>query len=171
MKSSGCTPTSIDPIKWPASAIVSLPATRYSSPDQLADFYSRVVETLKATPGVLGAAAAVGLPMSGFSPRAPYQVEGRPILPLAQRPFAQLNIVTEDYFSVLRIALASGRGFTSADRRGAPNAAVVNEAFAKRVFPGESALGKVLLRGPKLKIRANRRRDPRRQGAWPERTQ
>ena len=55
---------------------------------------------------------------------------------------------------MLRIALASGRGFTSADRRGAPNAAVVNEAFAKRVFPGESALGKVLLRGPKLKIRA-----------------
>jgi predicted permease len=130
-----------------ANAVVSVPTARYATPAQQADFFVRAVDALKADPQVKGAAAVIGLPMSGFAPRAPYQYEGQPILPLSQRPFAQLCIVTEDYFATLRIKLVEGRTFTADDRLGAPNVAIVNESLAKRIFPGQSPLGKTLMRG------------------------
>ena len=106
-----------------------------------------MIEQLRAQAGVTDAAAAIGLPLSGFNPRAPYSVRGRPILPLPQRPLANLGIVSEDYFRLMRISLVSGRAFTAGDRDGAPGVCVVNESLAKRLFPGERALGQVLLRG------------------------
>jgi predicted permease len=137
-----------------ANAIVALPPARYATPAQQADFVARAVEALKAHPRVRGAAAVIGLPMSGFSPRSPYGVDGRPILPLAQRPLAQLSLVTEDYFDLLRMSFVEGRAFTAADRQGSPNVAIINESLATRLFPGESALGKVMLRGARSEVKS-----------------
>jgi predicted permease len=137
-----------------ANAIVSLPPARYMTPAQQVEFFSRAVDALKAHPQVRGAAAVIGLPMSGFAPRSPYQVEGQPILPLAQRPLAGLSLVTEDYFSLLDISFVEGRAFTATDRAGSPNVAIINQSLARRLFPGESALGKVMLRGAKSDVRS-----------------
>jgi len=126
-----------------ANAVVALPAARYMTPPQQADFFARAVEALKAHPQVKGAAAVIGLPLSGFAPRSPYQFEGQPILPLAQRPLAQLSLVTEDYFGLLDIRFAEGRSFTAADRLGSPNVAIINESLAQRNLPGQTANGKV----------------------------
>jgi putative ABC transport system permease protein len=79
---------------------------------------------------------------------------GRPIRPLAQRPLAQLSLVSEDYFDLLRMSFVEGRAFTPADRQGSPNVAIINESLARRLFPGESALGKVMLRGPKSEVKS-----------------
>jgi predicted permease len=130
-----------------AAAFVGVPTTRYATSSQQAEFFAQVIEQLRAQGGVTDAAAAIGLPMSGFNPRAPYSVRGRPILPLPQRPLANLGIVSEDYLRLMRIALVSGRAFTAGDREGAPGVCIVNESLAKRLFPGEQALGQVLLRG------------------------
>ncbi len=140
------TPPGFDP-KGVAAAFVGVPATRYTTPEQQAQFFSTVIERLKANGQVTEAAAGIGLPMSGFNPRSPYSVVGRPILPLSQRPLAGLGIVSEDYFKVLRIPFAEGRAFTAADRDGAPGVCIINESLAQRLFPGTSALGQILLRG------------------------
>jgi predicted permease len=140
--------------KGAAAAFVGVPAVRYKTPGQRADFFNQVVDRLRAHPGVTGAAAAVGLPLSGFNPRSPYSVAGRPVLPLPQRPLAGLAIVTEEYFALMRITLAAGRVFTVDDREGASGVCIVNESLAKRLFPGETALGKVLLRGRDAELRA-----------------
>lgn len=137
-----------------ATAFVGLPAIRYKTPVQQADFFDAVVARLRVEAGVTAAAAAIGVPLSGFNPRSPYSVGGRPVLPLPQRPLANLSIVTPDYFSTLRIHFAAGRAFTSADREGAPGVCIVSESLARRLFPGESALGKVLLRGRDAEVRA-----------------
>lgn len=131
-----------------ASAFVGLPIARYKTPAQQAAFFSEVIERLKSDGNVIDAAAGLGLPVSGFNPRGPYSVGGRPILPLPERPIAGFAVVSEDYFKTLRITLAEGRPFTPEDREGAPGVCIVNESFAKHVFPGESALGKVVMRGP-----------------------
>ena len=133
--------------KGAAAAFVGVPTTRYATSAQQAEFFAQVIEQLRAQAGVTDAAAAIGLPLSGFNPRAPYSVRGRPILPLPQRPLANLGIVSEDYFRLMRISLVSGRAFTAGDRDGAPGVCIVNESLAKRLFPGEQALGQVLLRG------------------------
>jgi predicted permease len=81
-------------------------------------------------------------------------VRGRPIPPLPQRPLANLGIVSDAYFRLMRIALAEGRAFTAADREGAPGVCIVNESLAKRLFPGETALGHELLRGRDAELAA-----------------
>jgi putative ABC transport system permease protein len=147
------TPPGFDP-RGVAAAFVNAPPGRYNTSAQQAEFFTQLIERLRAQGQVTDAAAAIGLPLSGFAPRAPYSVAGRAILPLPQRALAGLAIVSEDYFRLLRIPLVEGRAFTHDDRDGAPGACIINESLAKKLFPGESALGKVLLRGRDAEIRA-----------------
>jgi predicted permease len=135
-----------------AAAFVSVPPDRYRTPAQQVDFFERVIARLRDDPKVTGAAVALGLPLSGFAARSPYTVGGQPVLPLAQRPLAGLMIVSDDYFRVMRIPLAAGRGFGPDDRAGAPGVCVINESLARRLFPAESALGRVLLRGRNAEV-------------------
>ncbi len=147
------TPPGFDP-HGVATAFVGVPASRYKTPAEQAQFFDQVLTRLRADGRVQDAAAVIGLPLSGFNPRSPYSVAGRPVLPLPQRPLAGLAIVSDDYFRTLRIAFAEGRPFNADDREGAPGVCIVNESFARRLFPGESALGKVLLRGRDAEIKA-----------------
>jgi len=147
------TPPGFEP-KGAATAFVGVPAGRYATPAQQAQFFVDVTARLRDQPQVSGAAAAIGLPMSGFNPRSPYSVGGRPVLPLPQRPLANLGIVSDDYFRVLRISFAEGRAFNAGDRLDAPGVCIVNESLAKRLFPGESPLGHMLLRGKDADLKA-----------------
>jgi predicted permease len=137
-----------------AAAYVGVPLTRYATPVQQAQFFTQVVERLRANPQVTDAAATLGLPMSGFNPRSPYSVAGRDVLPLPQRPIANLAIVSDGYFRALRISLLAGRAFDANDREGSPGVCILNESLATRLFPGESALGHVMLRGRNAELRA-----------------
>lgn len=130
-----------------ASAFVGVPTARYKTEVARAQFFADVVERLSAVPSVKFAAAAIGIPLNGGNPRAPYSIAGRPILPLAERPLAGFSVVSDDYFKLLEIPLLAGRPFNPQDRDGAPGVCIVNEALAKRLFPGKSALGQVLTRG------------------------
>jgi len=137
-----------------ATAFVGVPIAHYSTSDQQAQLFDAVIERLRAEPGVTDAAAAIGIPLGGFNPRMPYAVGGRPVPPLPQRPIANLGIVSDTYFRLMRIPIVEGRGFTAFDRSTSPRVCIINQSLAKRLFPGESALGKVILRGPGAEIRA-----------------
>ena len=130
-----------------ASAFVGLPPGRYKSQPQQLQFFDQVLERLRADPRVTDAAAATTLPLSGGGPLSPYSIGGHPVLPLPQRALAGFAIVSRDYFRLMRIAFASGRAFNDADRAGAPGVCIINESLAKRIAPGETALGRVVLRG------------------------
>jgi predicted permease len=135
-----------------ATAFVGVPAGRYPTSAQQAAFFAQVIDRLRAMPNVKSAATVIGLPMSGFNPRSPYSVGGRPVLPLPQRPLAGLSIVSDGYFSALEIPVRAGRAFSAQDREGAPNVCIVNETLAKRLFGGESPLEKILMRGRDAEI-------------------
>jgi putative ABC transport system permease protein len=146
------TPPGFDPT-GAAAAFVGVPPTRYKTTAEQAEFFNQVLERLRASPGVTAAAAALGLPLAG-NPRAPYSVGGRPVLPLPQRPLAGFGIVSEDYFRLMKIAFVEGRPFRAEEREGAPLVCIVNEALARHIFPGESALGKILMRGRDAEIKS-----------------
>jgi len=61
-------------------------------------------------------------------------------LPLDRRR-ASINLISPGWFDALRIPLVAGRDFTSADRKGAPLVAVVNESFGRKFLGGTSPLG------------------------------
>ena len=102
----------------------------------------QLLERLRAAPGVQSAAYAVWAPMGGnvWSERirrADREGEEAEVT-------ADLGTVGEGYFETMQIPLAAGRAFTSADRPGAPATAVVNETLARRLWPGQSPLGRTL---------------------------
>ena len=137
-----------------AMALVGIPLTRYRTPDHQAQFFDQVVERLRARPDVADAAVALGLPLGGYKPQAPYSVGGRLVLPSPKRPLANLVIVSDSYFRLMAIPIVEGRPFNTSDRDGSREVCILNKSFAKGLFPGESALGKIILRGRNADIAA-----------------
>jgi putative ABC transport system permease protein len=117
-----------------------------SSPQKVY-FIEQIVERLKALPGVQAAAATDSLPLTDFSRITPAEIEGRPpidwskVKPGDVTPVSRPT-VTLDYFNAMGIQVKSGRAFTSQDARPAAGVVIVNEAFEKHHFPGQSAVGK-----------------------------
>lgn len=102
----------------------------------------QVIERLNALPGVQAAAATDSLPLTHFSRMTTAHVEGRPPQGWDQQTPVSMAAVTADYFKVMGIPLREGRAFTSQDAHGGAGVVIVNEAFEKHYFPGESAMGK-----------------------------
>jgi len=119
-----------------------LPQTKYSKPEDIARFFKRAIENVRAIPGVQSAALVRAVPFSGNGGSTGYAVEGRPVPDPAQLPQARFHLVTPDYFKTLRIPLLKGRDFTERDDLQAPLVSVINETFAKREWPGEDPIGR-----------------------------
>jgi hypothetical protein len=129
-----------------AAAFVQLPPGRYPTPARQAEFFDQVIASVRAQAGVTDAAVAFSTPLTGGA-RTPYGIAGRPLPPLSQRPIVGLNVVSDSYFRLLGIPLAEDRGFNDDDRPSSPAVGIVNETFARRVFPGQSAVGQALIVG------------------------
>ena len=119
-----------------------LPQTKYSKPEDIARFFKRAIENVRAVPGVRSAALVRAVPFSGNGGMTGYAVEGRPVPDPAQLPQARFQIVTPDYFKTMRIPLLEGRDFTDRDDLQTPLVSVINETFAKREWPGEDPIGR-----------------------------
>ena len=74
--------------------------------------------------------------------RVPFDVEGRPVARADEAPIAQHVSVSSGYFETFRARLLAGRLFTTADTAASEPVIVVNETFARRMFPGENAVDK-----------------------------
>jgi putative ABC transport system permease protein len=111
-------------------------------PQGRAEFYSEVLDRLRALPGVDSAAGVAYLGM-GWEPRALRDVfiEGRPEGQVGDRPQAEMHGVTEDFFKTLEIPIVAGRDFDRTDTPESPRVAIVNRALARIAFPEESPLG------------------------------
>jgi putative ABC transport system permease protein len=125
--------------------VVMLPA-RYAGAPQMISFTRRLAEQLASTPGVERAGATTALPFSGQNIEDGFSVEGLTTAGTEQ-PVAGTRGVTADYFAALGVPLKAGRFFTTADREGSQPVAIVNEAFARKYWPGQPAVGKRLKEG------------------------
>jgi predicted permease len=104
-------------------------------------FYDELLARARALPGARGAALARMVPLDGSNMETGINVEGHEP-PAGRRSFqTDYNVVTPGYFETLGVPLVAGRDFTEADREGAPRVAVVNEALARRYWPGTQAVG------------------------------
>ncbi len=120
---------------------VDLPDRRYGTDAALqAAYFARGLERVRAIPGVSDAAWSCCAPFSDQDFSLDFDIVGRPA-PAGESPSALNNLVTSDYFKLFRIPILSGRAFADTDRAGSPKVVIVNEAFAKRYFPGGSPLG------------------------------
>lgn len=104
-------------------------------------FYQRLLTEAARLPGVESAALASWLPL-GFEGGSfsGVKIPGYQPAP-GESMSTRASVVSSGYFQTLRIPLLAGRDFTPADDVNAPLVAVVNEAFAKRFFPGRDPVG------------------------------
>ena len=124
---------------------LALPQMKYKDDAQMARFFEQVVERIRALPGVEAAAAVSHLPLSGHEELDGFSIEGRPEpIEVAQIQTADFRVITPDYFRALKIPLLQGRTFTDQDRANTTYSVVIDEAFARRFFPGEDPIGKRL---------------------------
>lgn len=128
------------------TASVEIPDTQYPKQEQAAAFYTGLMEKVKALPGVESASAITPLPLSGDTFSITFEVEGRNI-PKGELPNAHFRVISEEYFSTMKIPLLAGRDFAASDGAASQPAVIINEAFAQKHFPGEVPLGKHLKPG------------------------
>ncbi|MGH7719430.1 MAG: ABC transporter permease [Gemmatimonadaceae bacterium] len=111
------------------------------TPARSGQLFQRAEEELAAIPGVSAVSATMVPVLAGNNWGTDVNVEGFTSEPDADDN-ARFNAVGPGYFRTLGIALLAGREFTAADIVGAPEVAIVNEAFAKKFNLGRNAVGK-----------------------------
>jgi len=121
---------------------ISVSGNEYSKPEQQTAFFEQLLERVKALPAIQSADAGSGLPLLGWGSLRGTDVEGQPEAPPGLRPDVPCDAVGPGYFRTLRIPLLAGRAFSEQDRQGAPQVAIVNQAFARQFFPDQNVLGK-----------------------------
>jgi len=122
-------------------AHVALPRPKYSDEAVELSFHRQVLERLRSLPGVESASTVLTLPMHyNIRGHLGFNIEGKPT-PEGMEPSAGFQLVDPEYFRTIDIPLRDGRLFTDSDGPDAPPVALVNEAFARRHWPGETAVG------------------------------
>jgi putative ABC transport system permease protein len=104
-------------------------------------FLTELSSALSRLPGVDHVAAVNRLPLGGGNVFVGVEVEGMP-QPEGGPPLLDRRVATPGYFSVMGTEIASGREFTDEDGTSTTPVAIVNEALARRFWPGESGVGR-----------------------------
>lgn len=122
---------------------VARPFAENTLGDERLQYYDSLLQEIARIPGVERVAATTTLPFGdsninvGFSRLPPQESSEERLSP-------RYSAVTAGYFRTLGIPLLEGRYLQPQDRRGAAGAVVINQAFAERVWPGSSPLGRRL---------------------------
>src|SRR6266853_1443252 len=126
------------------SGQIALNDPQYEDVGRLTRAAAIVQERLSASPGVSDAALVNYPPLSLIRLGVPLSIEGVDAVPPDRAPFARYWVVTPHYFRTLRIPIAAGRDFSSADTADRPGVAIVSESFARRYWQRTDVVGRRL---------------------------
>jgi len=121
---------------------VNLPDARYAGPPQVAEFFSDLLDRVRAIPGASAAGAVTTLPGNGHWMDSTFTIEGRPPLAPGHELDAVIRAADPGYFAAMNIPLLRGRYFTDSERLEQAKAVIVSESFVREFFPHEDPLGK-----------------------------
>jgi predicted permease len=140
--------TAIDPGFDPRGvelAALDLSVARHTDATGTA-FGRDLIERVRALPGVQSATLIRVVPLGGTRMGLGGLAIPGQTPPQGRRYFdADWNIVEPGYFATMRAALTAGRDFAASDRAGTPAVAIVNETAARRFFPGQDPIGRLML--------------------------
>src|SRR5882757_5210917 len=119
-------------------ARLPLPRGPYKTAAAKQHFFSQLLARLYALPGVVAATETSTLPPYGGIP-SDIEIPGKTH---AEKWNAMFQLVSEGYFSVLKIQFVDGRGFTEAEVNGARKLAIVNQTFVKKYLGKENPIGR-----------------------------
>ena len=129
------------------TASVALPANRYPDAATRSAFWTRLLEKVRAVPGVTAAGLTSNLPLSGNVSSGSYSIVGYTPGPSEPAPHGRQEVVGGDYFRTLQIPLLQGRVFTDSDTAESPRVVVIDQYLVNRYFANRNPLGQEIQRG------------------------
>ena len=123
------------------TARILLPEAAYPDGARVVEAYRRILEEARRVPGVASAGLSLMVPMADDAANIRVTAEGRAWTE-ENRVGTGLRLASPGYFGTMRIPLVRGRDFTDDDGAAAPRVAIVNETLARRLWPGEDAVGR-----------------------------
>ena len=122
----------------------TVPAPAAVATRRAREYFRDTLTQIAALPGVTAAGATMA-PPGYVDSTGSYFVDNLPAKPdLSKAPSVVLSIVAPGTFAALGIPLKSGRDFSESDTDDKPFVAVVNEALARRAFPGQNPIGRTV---------------------------
>jgi predicted permease len=124
---------------WTGS--INIPDAKYATPETRNQFFDRVIENVRALPGVQSAARIDTIPFGGGSIQY-VTYDGLPAMKDSELPVVQVRMSSPGYFATSKIPLVSGRDFTAGDGFGRRRVAIVSEKTAAKFFPNQDPIGR-----------------------------
>ena len=121
---------------------IGLPESGYPDLESAAGFFEILENRLRSIPGVDAVGSTFGAALGRNNATATATVEGRPEPEPGEEIEALFRPVTPGYLEAMGIPLLEGRGIEESDRTGSPEVALLNQALADDLFPGEDPIGK-----------------------------
>ena len=138
------------------SLSLTLPQSKYGDNARINGFYNQLIEQLSNVPGVQMASIGYDHPLETNWTDV-FTIEGRPAG--QEKASASFNPVGPTYFRTVRTGILEGRDFNAQDDQDHPGVTIVNEAFARRFFSNEKAVGKRLQLSAPARIWQNQKFD------------
>jgi putative ABC transport system permease protein len=134
----------VDP-RGVVTAWVDLPEVKYPDEPRQRLALQDILRRVQSVPGVTAAALTSAFPLNA-NQQNKITFEGHP-RPKGNEPLLNVQYVSPDYFSTVKMRVIAGRGFSPRDVQGAAPVVWISETVAKKYFPGENAVGKRLVHG------------------------
>ena len=122
---------------------ISLPSARYDNDDKIRAFYEQLLARVRALPGVEAAAIGLNIPFDDNEWDSSFHITGTPPAEPGQEPSAEINVVSDDYFRVLKMPILRGRNFGPEDVPGEDRSrsVIIDQTFAERYLQGRDPIG------------------------------
>jgi putative ABC transport system permease protein len=121
--------------------VLNLPASRYSTHDQIRPFFDQVLARMSALPGVQAAAITTSLPYGVGHSTHVFSIEGHPWLNPSDAQNAIIESVSPNYFQIMGLPLIRGREFTAQDGANSPGVVIINNSLARAYWPDKDPIG------------------------------
>ncbi len=125
------------------AAIIPVPAERYPTMEQRVALHRRMVDAVRAIPGVESVGTVDALPFSGENHGGFVAATAAAAMNTRDQMVAEIDVIGGQYLQTMGARLEAGRWFGEEEENNpASDAALVDEGAARRLWPGETAVGK-----------------------------
>ena len=138
------------------TAMIGLPDSRYPTQEAAFQFYRRLLETLKSTPGIESVGLSSGAPFGGANTGMSLTAIGSNALG-SEVVQADWRMVSDDYFSTLAIPVLRGRTFDESEKPDANlRSIILSSGLSRRFWPNEDPIGRQVRLGNQLRLPCRR---------------
>ncbi len=125
------------------SASLDFSPRKYPTGNERIVFIEQARERIRSLPGVRSVSFSSSFPFMG-GVYSSFGIKGRPEAAY-NNELVPVSTIMPDYFEVMGVPLSQGRPFAVTDDKSSVGVAIINEAFARRIFPNEKPLGKSVI--------------------------